>query len=112
MGGAFCCFSSAVCCAGSLCCSCLCAPFKRAGVEAKNFAKIGYVFHQIFWILIALLLMVSAKKLVDWFPSNMIDCPSASGGSSSCLGASAIIRMSFALVIFHALIFVIVITRS
>ena len=82
------------------------------GVQAKNFAKIGYVFHQVFWILVSLLLMVSAKKLVSWFPGGMIDCPGASGGESSCLGASAIIRMSFALAIFHTFILLIILTRS
>lgn len=107
-----CCLTSALCCAGQALCSCLCMPCAKAGVEAKNFAKIGFVIHQIFWIGISLLLMVSAKKLVDKFPAEMLNCPDASGGSSSCLGASSIIRMSFALTVFHLFMFVVVITRN
>ena len=107
-----CCITSALCCAGACCCKLLCAPFERLGVAAKNFAKIGYVAHQVFWVLVSLLLMVSAKKLVDWFPVGMLDCPDTSGGGSSCLGTSSIIRMSFALFIFHAIIFCTVLTRS
>ena len=71
-----CLVSSALCCAGAMCCSCLCSPCRRAGVPDKNFAKIGYVFFQIAWIGIALLLMITAKDLVDWFPKGMLDCPS------------------------------------
>ena len=107
-----CCVTSALCCAGQALCSCLCMPCKRAGVESKNFAKIGFVVHQVFWIGVSLTLMVSAKKLVDVFPTQMLKCPDASGGESSCLGASSIIRMSFALTIFHLFMFTVVITRN
>jgi hypothetical protein len=56
--------------------------------------------------------MFSAKKLVDWFPKEMLNCPDASGGSSACLGASSIVRMSFALMLFHAVILLIIISRT
>ena len=107
-----CCATSALCCAGSLCCSCLCAPCKSAGVPNKNFAKVGFVFFQIGMMCVSIGLMFSAKDLIDWFPTAMLNCPDQSGGSSACLGASAIIRMSFALACFHLLVLLIILSRT
>lgn len=63
-----CCAGAAVCCAGKACCGCLCSPCSKMGVHAKNFAKIGYVFFQFFWILVSIALLFSAKKLVEILP--------------------------------------------
>jgi hypothetical protein len=75
MGGLLCCAGSALCCAGQALCACLCCPCRKAGVHAKNFAKIGYAIFQVLFMLIALSLMFSAKKIVNWFPKGMLNCP-------------------------------------
>lgn len=64
-----CCAGAALCCAGQACCNCLCAPCRKMGVHAKNFAKIGYVVFQFFWIMVAIILLFTAKKLVEVLPS-------------------------------------------
>lgn len=56
--------------------------------------------------------MFSAKHLVDWFPAGMLDCPETSGGTSACLGASAIVRMSFSLFCIHLLVFLLILARN
>lgn len=43
----------------------LCMPCKKAGVHAKNYAKIGYTFFQIVWMAVALLLFFLSDKLKD-----------------------------------------------
>jgi len=45
------------------------------GVHSKNFAKIGYVVFQMLWIIIAIILLYTAKKLVDVLP-EFLQCPS------------------------------------
>ena len=56
--------------------------------------------------------MFTAKDLIDWFPTTMLDCPDASGGESACLGASNIIRMSFVLFCFHLSVFILILSRG
>ena len=63
-----CCAGAALCCAGQACCGCLCKPCAKMGVHSKNFAKIGYVVFQFFWILVAIALLFTAKKLVEVLP--------------------------------------------
>ena len=109
--GAMCCAGEAMCCAGTLCCKCLCAPCARMGVAAKNFAKVGFVVFQFFWMIISLILLFTAKKLVDVLPS-FLQCPASSGDGSSCMGPSAIIRMSFVLACFHFVVFLLVLLRN
>jgi len=59
--------------------------------------------------------MFSAKDMVNWMPGNWMGCPDASGGDvdkSACLGASMIIRMSFALTCFHIFVFLVCLARN
>lgn len=107
-----CCAGSALCCAGQLCCSCLCAPLKAAGVQAKQFSKIGYVVFDLIWILISITLMYTAYKLVDWQPLSALKCPDSAGGAANCMGPSVIIRMSFVLATMHVIVFLIATTRG
>ena len=106
-----CCAGSALCCAGEMCCKCLCLPCSKVGVASKNFAKIGYVAFQFFWMLVSLLLLYTAKKLVDWLPSSL-QCPEQAGDGSTCMGPSAMIRMSFVLACFHAVVFLVILARN
>ena len=58
--------TSAVCCAGACCCEILCLPFSAFGVAAKNYSKIGYVFFQLFWILIGLGTLYAGTWFIGW----------------------------------------------
>jgi hypothetical protein len=51
----------------------LCGICSKAGVPAKNFSKLGYVFFQLSWIVIAIVLLL-VKDLVNYFPSEL-QCP-------------------------------------
>lgn len=111
-----CCIGEAACCAGAAFCGVCCKLCGCCGVNSKNFAKIGFVFFQICWIMVGVVVMYTAKDLVDWLPSFM-DCPDESyvgndQDGSACLGASAIIRMSFVLAVFHVFVFLIILMRN
>jgi hypothetical protein len=58
--------TTACCCAGAVCCECMCIPFKMFGVAAKNFSKIGYVAFQIVWLLITLLVITVGSWFTSW----------------------------------------------
>lgn len=106
------CVGSAICCAGACCCKLLCIPAKAAGVAAKNFAKIGYVVFAISWLLLVICLMYLFNWIFDmsgWFG---FECPESLGGGSACAGASALIRISWALAIFHIIMLVVVSLRN
>ena len=108
-----CCLGSALCCAGSLCCSMLCMPCKAAGVHAKNYSKIGYTFFQVIWMAVALLLFFLSDELVhvEWLKT-------LTRGSldhlqqSDELAIQFVARMSFILLLFHSLIFLITLARN
>jgi hypothetical protein len=55
--------------------------------------------------------MFSLKPLFDTFP-NYLKCNDNSGGGSSCLGASAVIRMSFVLFMFHLIVLIAILPRA
>lgn len=107
-----CCAGSAACCAGQACCSLLCLPCSKMGVNSKNFAKVGYVFFQIFWVLMSIMLLFTARHLVGVLPEYMQFCPDESGGATACLGPSAIIRMSFVLACLHVFILCVILARN
>lgn len=92
--------TSVCCCAGALCCECLCIPVKAFGVAAKNFSKVGYVFFQLFWILLAIGTMYAGTWFVDWTSWVGIQCPENSGNGDACFSASGLVRISFCLAIF------------
>ena len=106
-----CCAGAAVCCAGAACCSCLCAPCARMGIASKNFAKIGYLFFQLFWIIAAIAILFLTKSIVGALP-EFLQCPEESGNRTACLGPSAIIRMSFVLACFHVAVLCIILARN
>ena len=106
------CIGSAICCAGAACCKCLCLPAKAAGVAAKNYAKIGYVVFSIGWIILTICLMYLFNWLFDWTDAFGFECPESTGGGQACTGASAIIRLSWSLAIFHIIMLIIVSLRN
>lgn len=70
-GGALCCAGATVCCAGKMFCNAMCLPCKKMGVQGRNFSKIGYVVFQIFWILVCIALLYTARDLVDLLPDKL-----------------------------------------
>ena len=105
------CLAEGLCCAGAACCACLCAPCEKAGVQKKNYSKIGFVVLQLSWVIVAIIMLYTAKALVNILP-HFLQCPEESGGGSACMGVSAIIRMSFTLMVFHALVFIVCLARN
>lgn len=106
------CIGSALCCAGAACCKCLCLPAKMAGVAAKNYAKIGYVVLSIGWIILTIILMYLFNWIFDWSEPFGFECPDSLGGSKACVGASTLIRVSWALALFHIIMLIIVSLRT
>ena len=105
------CIGSAICCAGAACCKVLCLPAKAAGVAAKNFAKIGYVVFSVCWIILVICLMYLFNWIFGWTDAFGVGCPEEIGGAS-CAGASALIRISWALALFHVFMLFIVALRT
>ena len=99
------CLGMACCCAGTVCCNLLCAPAKACGVAAKNFAKIGYVCFQIGWIIFTIIMMYLMRHAIDYTEYIDLECPNESGGGKACAGASALVRVSFSLALFHLIMF-------
>ena len=106
------CVGSAICCAGAACCKCLCLPAKLAGVAAKNYAKIGYVIFSVSWLILTICLMYLFNWLFGWTDTFGFDCPEAAGGGNACAGASALIRVSWSLAIFHIIMLIICSLRT
>ena len=61
--------------------------------------------------MVAILLLFTARHLVDILPS-FLQCPDESGGATACMGPSAIIRMSFVLACFHTFVLCIILARN
>jgi hypothetical protein len=89
----------------------MCTPCRKAGVSEKNYAKVGYVIFQLGWVIMAIIMLYTAKSLVEVLP-HFLQCPTESGGGSSCMGVSAIIRMSFSLMCLHIVVFVLILARN
>jgi hypothetical protein len=81
------------------------------GITAKNFARLGYLFFQLFWIIIVISIFFLSKHIVSILP-EFLQCPGESGDKTACLGPSAIIRMSFVLACFHIVVFCIILARN
>ena len=115
------CCATAACCAGRTACSGLCCCFTACGVKPKSLPKLGYVMMQLFCVLIAFVMMFTLKPLADNIDkdlcvgdedySKMTDLE-IEASESACFGVSAVLRMTFALVIFHALILILILGRN
>lgn len=62
-----------------------------------------------FWICVAYLMIYTMGYIFDKVP--WLECSDASGGESACFGTSAIVRMSFSLLLFHIMILITLIPR-
>ena len=110
MGSALCCAGSGLCCAGQVVCKSACCLCEACGVTPKNFPRVAYVLFNFFWVGIAIVLMFTLKPLFDKYP-DLLHCNAASGGGSSCFGTSAVLRMSFTLFLFQAVVLVAIAPR-
>lgn len=114
--------TSAICCAGSACelCSRCCGS---CGVKSKGIARLAYVIVQFVAVLIAFVMMFTLKPLAD--SSDFISCVEATGQdkswelytdeeknqASACFGISAVLRMTFALFVFHFFMLLLILPR-
>ena len=84
-----------------------------AGVAAKNYAKIGFTVFQMFWIVLSLIIMFNSDKFEWMFTPEMTDCPPDMNLTRNlCFGTSLLMRMSFSLLCFHFLVFLILLGRN
>ena len=105
------CVGAAICCAGKICCDAMCLPAKALGVASKNYAKIGYVIFDLFWILMGIISFYGFSWAADWTTVGD-ECDLAEVGSSACLAASGMVRISWSLAIFHFFIFCVICLRN
>lgn len=85
---------------------------KLIGVAGKNFSKVGYVFFQLWMIIVAWLVMLIGSWITGWGGIIGLSCPEQSGGDSACFNASGLVRMSFSLAVFQFLIFLICLMKN
>lgn len=106
------CATAAVCCAGEACCAVMCLPMKALGVAEKSYSKIGYVFFQLWWILIGFATIYIGNWFVSWGQVIGIQCPEQSGGSNACFNSSGLVRVSWSLAWFQLAIFLVILTKK
>ena len=102
-----------LCCTlGGACCKCLCLPAKALGVAQNNYAKLGYVFFQFFWVLISIIVVYCSQSM-DGFLAKLIglDCEEEDA-TMACYGGSTFARLSFSLLCFHLLMLLIIMCRN
>jgi hypothetical protein len=84
-----------------------------AGIASKNFAKIGYVVFQLLWVTLTLIIMFHADKFNWLITEEMMQCPQDMHLiADTCFGTSILMRMSFAHLLTHSLVFLIILGRS
>jgi len=81
------------------------------GTSQKVFARLGYVFFSLFWVMISLVILFWGANILDPFKS-FIHCPVESGEQFQCLGITAVYRMSFVLALFHTTVFLVCLSKS
>ena len=104
-----CCAGNALCWAGQACCSCLCSACSACGIKSKVFSKIGYVVLSIFWTWVGLLMLFVVKDIFNSWFLDFIHCPE---NNKAWFGMSAVFRISFILVLFHLLVFLVCLMRN
>lgn len=109
----------------------MCIGFEKMGVPAKNYPRIAYVFNSIFFMGISVAILFTlqfAEKKSDFFQCDDFykseNSTSSSNSTSSdplsieglqnvaCGGQSAVLRMSFALAVYHLIILMSIIPRA
>mmetsp|Transcript_32459 Transcript_32459/g.49665 ORF Transcript_32459/g.49665 Transcript_32459/m.49665 type:complete len:246 (-) Transcript_32459:710-1447(-) len=140
VAGAFTCCMSTICCAGSLCCGCCSKIFGACGVKPVSMPRVAYVLLQMVAVFISFSMMYTLKPAAENL--DFIECIEQSGQSATqatpsntttnitlndtefiftseeeaigtaCFGVSAVLRMTFALFAFHAMIFILILPRN
>ena len=106
------CIASALCCAGQCCCSCLCWPCRMASVQSQNYARIGYVFLQAINMGLSFLFIYLYGMFFS--AGDKLQCPGSSTETMNiaCTQTNSIVRMSFALAVFHLTTTLILLPKS
>ncbi len=103
------------CCVTPICCTCriclgCCSGCCSCCGRARTFARIGYIIFSLCWIIFSIVMLFYGDYVFDYFNKYM-NCPSDST-KDSCLQISAIYRTSFALAVFHFLMFLICLCKG
>jgi len=92
-------------------CQCLCSAFQSCGASSKVFSRIGYALFALVWILFSTFLLYFAHHItMDWL-SEHLECTDEDT-KASCIGVSSVYRMSFSLVVFHFILFLLCSCRN
>ena len=83
-----------------------------AGVAAKNYAKVGYVFFQVGMIVLSVIAYYLWIWLADSSVADFAGFGCSDLNDGACAGASTIIRMSFVLACFHLLMLLVTLPRN
>lgn len=98
------------CLAGTMC-TCLCSAFQCCGASSKVFSRIGYALFAFVWIVLSTLLLYFAHYITISALYNHLGCTDAAT-RDSCIGLSSVYRMSFSLVVFHLVFFLLCSCRN
>ena len=106
--------ASAACCAGVTACECLCKGFSACGVQKKSMPRLAYVLLQLVCVLTAFIMMFTIKPLAESW--TFLECQEISKQDdesvSACFGTAAVLRMTFALFLFHVIILLSILPRG
>lgn len=98
------------CLVGSAC-QCLCSAFKCCGASSKVFSRIGYALFALVWIILSTLLLYFGHYITIGSLADYLGCTD-SATKDSCIGLSSVYRMSFSLVVFHLILFLLCSCRN
>ena len=106
--------ASAVCCAGASVCGCCSNAFGSCGVKSRSMPRLSYVMLQVVSVLVAFTFMYTLKPLTDG-NGQFITCAGDSteeGAATACFGTSAVLRMTFTLLVFQVFILLLILPRN
>ncbi|CAG9328271.1 SERINC3_1 [Blepharisma stoltei] len=97
------CASSAICCAGSACCNCMCGTcMKCCKTSHHHHMRLGYLVLMIIAAGFGILFLYEGKNMMTpWTKYGLVNCDGNS--ESVCLGVQTVYRESFALALFFLL---------
>mmetsp|Transcript_31953 Transcript_31953/g.23092 ORF Transcript_31953/g.23092 Transcript_31953/m.23092 type:complete len:139 (+) Transcript_31953:65-481(+) len=88
----------------------MCGCCGSCGVPAKNWPKLTYVFSSFIFMIFAIIVSAVFQPAADEF--DWFYCHEEAGGGSVCFGASAVVRMAFALFLYHLIILIAISPRA
>lgn len=98
------------CCVGTACCNAICCICTKCGTPRRVFARLGYIVLSVVLVIFSLLMLFYGDRVFSVF-NRFLNCPDGVT-KDACLQISAVYRMSFALAIFHFLLFLICLCKG